>query len=132
MILNAKISMDSSLIDILKDWIIPLGSVMLSVWFAASAKKDAEKADQLLAQITAAIQGWQSQIMNSASNILDSLPQVVEGRKNTAKLQAIELLLKIMQERSSSGEGLSTHSYEQTMNALTRLMSLLLESDKKS
>jgi hypothetical protein len=123
--------MDLSLITFLKDWVIPLGSVFLSIWFAASAKKDAEKADQLLAQITAAIQGWQSQIMNSATNILDSLPQVIEGRNNAARMQAIESLLKVMQERSSNQEGLSAHSYEQTMNALTNQISLLLENVKK-
>ena len=48
---------DASLLALLKDWLIPLGSVVISVWFAASAKKDADRAEHLLAQIKDSVEG---------------------------------------------------------------------------
>jgi hypothetical protein len=107
------------MISLLKDWLIPLGSIAISIWFASSAKKDAERAERVLDQVSSAIQGWQSQLNNSAIGILDSLPQVVEGKSNLAKMQAIHSILETLRERSKSQEGLSANSYEQLMKALT-------------
>ena len=42
----------------LKDWVIPVSSVLISVWFAASAKKDADNANELQKQVSEAINGW--------------------------------------------------------------------------
>lgn len=117
-------------ISILKDWIIPLGSVLLSVWFSASAKKDADRADRLLSQINEAIQGWQRQIMNSATNILDSLPQVIEGKTTLAKMQAAEMLIQIIKEQAANSTG-SVHDREQTMLALSAQLSMLLDSTRQ-
>jgi len=87
----------------LKDWVIPIASVLLSVWFAASAKKDAERAQQTLEQVDRAIQGWQSEIMASATNILNSMPQVVEGKKNLASANALELSLQMIDKKLDDG-----------------------------
>jgi len=117
--------------DFIKDWVLPIFSVILSIWFASSAKKDAEKADELLEKITSAINTWQTKIIDSTINILDSLPQVVEGRNNAAKMKAIESLIKITEERISNQDGLSPHGYAETLKALTGQMSSLLEREKK-
>ena len=120
---------DISLIAFIKDWIIPIGSVLLSLWFASSAKKDAERAQNLLAQIDEAIQTWQSQIMNSAVNILDSLPQVIEGKTTLAKMKAVEALLETIRENTANPKG-SAHNHEQTMLALSAQLDALLKSTK--
>ena len=73
----------------LKDWVVPFVSV--SVWFAASAKKDADKAQQVLDNVGKAVDGWQQQIMASTANILDSLPQVVAGRVTIARTEAVQM-----------------------------------------
>ena len=39
--------MELSIIQIFKDWVIPIGSVGITIWFASSAKKDADKAEKL-------------------------------------------------------------------------------------
>jgi len=117
-------------ISFLKDWIIPFGSVVLSIWFAASARKDADRADKLLFQINEAIQGWQRQIMNSATSILDSLPQVIEGKTTLAKMQAAEMLIQTIKEQAANPKG-SAHDHEQTMLALSSQLSMLLESTKQ-
>jgi hypothetical protein len=114
----------------LKDWVIPIGSVVLAIWFSASAKKDADRAERLLSQINEAIQGWQRQIMNSATNILDSLPQVIEGKTTLAKMQAAEMMIQTIKEHAANPTG-STHTHEQTMLALSAQLSMLLESTKQ-
>lgn len=77
------------LITILKDWVIPVASVILSVWFAASAKKDADRTQIILDQINKAINGWQSEIMGSATNILNSMPLVIDGKEKLTKAEAL-------------------------------------------
>ena len=91
------------------------------------ARKDADRADKLLSQINEAIQGWQRQIMNSATNVLDSLPQVIEGKTALAKMQAAELLIQTIKEQAANPKG-SAHNHEQTMLALSAQLSTLLES----
>jgi hypothetical protein len=82
--------------EFIKDWIIPLVSLALSIWFAASAKKDADSAQTALNSINKAIDEWQRQLMASTINILDSTPQVIEGKKALAKLEAArELILSL-------------------------------------
>jgi hypothetical protein len=115
---------DISLIAILKDWLIPLGSVFLSIWFASSAKKDAERAQSLLSQIDNTIQTWQSQIMNSAVNIIDSLPQVIEGKTELSKMKAIEDLVDVMRENATNPKG-SADNHSRTMQALSSQISSL-------
>lgn len=84
-------------VSFLKDWILPMGSLLLSIWFAASAKHDAQQADAILKNINAAVDGWQRQIMSSTANILDSLPQVVEGRATQARIDAAKALTEGIQ-----------------------------------
>lgn len=115
-------------ISLLKDWLIPLGSIAISIWFASSAKKDAERAERVLVQVSSTIEGWQNQLNNSAIEILESLPQVIEGKANMAKMQAISSILETLRERSKSQEGLSAHSYEQLMKALTLSLDSLSHS----
>lgn len=114
----------------LKDWLIPLGSVVLSIWFAASAKKDADQAERLLGQINEAIQGWQRQIMNSATNILDSLPQVTEGKTVLAKMQAADALIQAIRDHAANPKG-SVAEQKETMLALSAQLSMILDSTKR-
>ncbi|MGO9673310.1 MAG: hypothetical protein ACLPSF_03935 [Methylocella sp.] len=82
----------------MKDWIIPIGSVLLSVWFAASAKKDSERAQQTLEQIDKAIEGWQHEIMSAATDMLNSMPQIVAGKEKLARAKAAEVALQTLKE----------------------------------
>ena len=85
------------LVNFLKDWVIPIVSLALSIWFAASAKRDAERAQQVLDGVNDAVEGWQKQIMASTANILDSLPQVVAGRATLARVEAAKALTEGIQ-----------------------------------
>lgn len=123
--------MDFSIMQVLKDWIIPLGSVAISIWFAASAKKDADRADVLLVQVNEAIQGWQSKIMGSATNILDSLPQVIEGKATLAKMQAAESMVEMIKQHAPNPNKLSAEEHDRTMLALSAQLSMLLDSTKR-
>lgn len=119
--------MDVGIISLLKDWVIPLVSVVVSIWFAASAKKDADRADSLLLQINEAIQGWQSKIMGSATNILDSLPQVLEGKVTLAKMQAIESIIEMIRQHAQNPSKLPADEHDRTMIALSAQLNMLLE-----
>lgn len=128
---RVRFEMDNSLITLLKDWVFPIGSILLSVWYASSAKKDAERSERILAQITSAVDGWQKQIMNSATNILDSQPQVLEGRLNAARMQAVAALIPILKEAYSNQNGLSSHGHETALSALTAQLTVLLSTQNE-
>lgn len=91
----------------LKDWIIPIVSILLSVWFAASAKRDADRAQQVLDRLKDAIEGWETQIMNAATDLLNNNPQIVEGKRVLADAQAranaLALALNVIEGQLKSG-----------------------------
>jgi hypothetical protein len=89
--------MENELITFLRDWIIPVGSTSLTIWFASAARRDSERADGVLRNINSAVEGWQRQIMASTANILDSLPQVVKRRVTLAKVDAAKALTEGIQ-----------------------------------
>ena len=71
-----------TIVELFKDWLVPILSIILSfvsvglaLWFASSAKNDAEKTQAVLDNVNTAIEGWQKQIMASTVGILDSMPQ---------------------------------------------------------
>lgn len=117
---------EQTLLAILKDWLIPLGSVILSVWFAASAKKDAERADLLLAQIRDSVEGSQRKMIESATGILDSLPQVIEGKTSLAKMQAANAVIETIRENISNPHRAPAAEHEKQMLALSAQLSMLL------
>jgi hypothetical protein len=94
------------IVTFLRDWIIPVLSVFLSIWFAASARKDAEKAQQVLKQINESVQGWQSDLMKAATDLLNTMPQVVNGKVRIAEAQmrasTSDLLIKALQNQDGS------------------------------
>lgn len=122
----------TDIVSALKDWILPIGSLLLSIWFAASANHDAQQADAILKNINAAVDGWQRQIMSSTANILDSLPQVVEGRATQARIDAAKALTEGIQAaiheiaRNPQG-GAPGHTQTENLKTLvTQLNELLL------
>lgn len=119
----------------LKDWVIPVGSLLLSVWFASSAKKDAERADNLLKQVHSAISGWQDKIMESAKNVLDSTPQIVEGRVKLAKLDAAHILIRSVQDSIRHAAqnplpGASGHTQTEMLKEMNSQLNKILDSMK--
>ena len=118
---------DLSIISALKDWIIPLLAVTVSVWFAASAKKDAERADALLSQIKESVEGSQKRMIDSAIGILDSLPQVMSGKAIFTITRSIELTLETIRENISNPKGLPKEEHDQNIIALSSHLSILLE-----
>jgi len=122
--------MSFDFIGFLKDWFFPISSMAVSIWFAASAKKDADRSELLLVQINQAVQGWQSKIMESATNILDSSPQVIEAKVTLAKMNATQSILEVISNFSDNPNKLSTEEHERTMLALSAHLSMLLDSTK--
>jgi len=121
------------LLQILKDWVVPFGSIILSVWFASSAKKDADRASSLLQQVHTAISGWQDKIMESTKSILDSTPQIVEGRVKLAKIEAAHLLISSMQQSIQQSiahpmPGASGHTQTENLKEMGNQLMKILES----
>ena len=94
-----------TIVELFKDWLVPILSITLSfvsvglaLWFSSSAKHDAQKAQSVLDNVNAAVEGWQKQIMASTVGILDSMPQVIEGKAALAKVEAAQSLTKGIQE----------------------------------
>jgi hypothetical protein len=119
------------LVSFLKDWILPVLSFVLSIWFAASAKRDAERADSILKNINDAVDGWQRQIMSSTANILDSLPQVVQGKATLARVDAAKALTEGIQSAiheiaRNPQPGAAGHTQEQNLKTLVSQLNDLL------
>ena len=122
----------NQIITWLKDWIVPLFSLSLSLWFAATAKRDASRAEDILKKINDAVEGWQQKIMGSTVNILDSLPQVVEGRVTMARINAAQALTQGIQQAIheisvNPQPGAAGHTQEQTLKVLVAQLNELLE-----
>ncbi len=120
---------------VVKDWILPIVAVVMSIWFASAAKKDAEKAEKLLQQITNAVEGWQNQIMESVKSILDSSPQVIEGRSRIAHAEAAKMLIStlqtaIQQSASNPQPGAMGHTQMEQQKEMGRQLAQILESMK--
>ncbi len=115
----------------LKDWVVPLVSLGLSIWFASSAKRDADRAQSVLTAINNAVEGWQRQIMSSTANILDSLPQVVEGKATLARVEAAQALTQGIQAAihhmaANPMPGAAGHTQEQQLRILVAQLNELL------
>jgi len=83
----------------LQDWVIPIGSVVLSIWYASSAKKDAEQAQAVLTQVSSAITGWQNQLNDSAIQMLNSRVEIVGAKSHAHDTEMKAKLLDSLCER---------------------------------
>jgi hypothetical protein len=122
-------------VQILKDWVIPFAAIALALWLAASAKKDMERAESILKQVQAAIEGWQNKIMESTKSILDSTPQVVEGRVKMAKIEAAHLLISSIQvglkeTMANPQPGASGHTQTENLKEAGNQLMKILDSMK--
>ncbi len=123
-------------LNFIKNWIIPLGSLLLAIWFASSAKKDADRAQNVLSQINEAVESWQKQIMSSTISIIDSTPQVVNGKIALAKAESTERIATSMQEilhdlSSGHTKGLSVHESVKMFEALSGQLGVVLNTIDK-
>jgi hypothetical protein len=128
--MNSEPSYILTLIVFLKDWIIPIGAVVISVWFASSAKNDSDRAQSILSQIKDAVEGSQRKMIESATGILDSLPQVMTGKAILSITHAIELTLDTIKENISNPKGLPKDEHDQNILALSSHLNMLLEQLK--
>ena len=129
-----------TIVELFKDWLVPILSITLSfvsvglaLWFSSSAKHDAQKAQSVLDNVNSAIEGWQKQIMASTVGILDSMPQVIEGKAALAKVEAAQSLTKGIQEAihqiaTNPQGGASGHTQEEALKTLTNQLNSLLAS----
>jgi peptidoglycan hydrolase CwlO-like protein len=112
------------IVAFLRDWVIPVIAVLLSVWFAASAKRDSDNAQQILKQINEAIQGWQSEIMKASTELLNTMPQIVDGKLKIAdaktRSEALELLINTIKKKLEDGHNAVSVEAE-AINALANI-----------
>jgi hypothetical protein len=125
--MTPEISIGLAVMTVLKDWIIPIGAVVMSVWYASSAKKDSILAQSALNQIKDAVEGSQRKMIESATGILDSLPQVMTGKSIMSMTGAIETALATIRENISNPKGLPKEEHDQNMIALSAHLDMLLQ-----
>lgn len=89
----------------LKDWVIPVSSVLISVWFAASAKKDADNANELQKQVSEAINGWQDNLNKAVFEQLLTSPQIIEGKQKLAEIQIRQKATDVLLEALKNADG---------------------------
>jgi len=121
---------DLSIISFLKDWIIPAGAVIISVWFASSAKNNSIQAQSILLQIKDAVEGSQRKMIESATGILDSLPQVMTGKSILTLTHSIEHTLETIRENISNPRSLPEKEHDRNILALSAHLTMLLEQLK--
>lgn len=115
-----------SLVDLLKDWIVPVFSIVLSllsiglaIWLASSAKKDAKQSQETLERVNSAIEGWQKQINGSTLAILDSMPQVIEAKAALAKLETAQSINETIRQVANNPQpGAAGHTQQEVVNSL--------------
>lgn len=129
-----------TIVELFKDWLVPIFSIILSfvslglaIWFSSSAKNDSQKAQMVLDNVNAAVEGWQKQIMASTIGILDSMPQVIEGKAALAKIEAAQLLAEgiqnaINQIATNPLPGAAGHTQVEALKTLTNQLNSLLAS----
>ncbi|MCG7589693.1 MULTISPECIES: hypothetical protein [unclassified Halomonas] len=129
-----------SIIDFIKDWVIPITSFIVSlisiglaIWFSSTARSDAEQAKATLNKVDAAIEGWQKQIISSTVSILDSNPQVIGARATLAKIESAKSLTQGMQDamheivRNPHG-GAVGHTQQENLKLISEQLTKLLDS----
>ena len=73
-------------------YIFPVLSLFFSFVFYMKGRSSSEKAETLLNEITKTTQGWQSQIMNTATDIMSARPEVTSNKIFLAKIEAANKL----------------------------------------
>lgn len=105
-------------ISLLKDWIIPVVSLAISIWFAASAKKDADRAQIVLDNLNKAMKGWQDEIMSSSISLLNSNPQIINGKKELTQSRAAEIAVETIKDQLADGRSLSDSEFKEIIRQL--------------
>ncbi len=121
---------DFTIISLFKDWIIPIGAVFVSIWFASAAKNDANKAQSILDNIKNAVEGSQRKMIESATGILDSLPQVMTGKSILTLTHSIEQTIQTIRENISNPGKLPQEEHDRNILALSAHLQVLLEQLK--
>lgn len=114
------------IMDLLKDWIVPIFSIILSIvsillaiWLSSSAKKDAQRSQDVLEGVNSAIEGWQEKINASTLAMLDSMPQIIEAKAALARLETAQSITETINQVANNPQGgASGHTQEQIVNAL--------------
>ena len=80
--------MNVDLIDVLKSYVIPIGAIFLSWFWWVKSQENATKTELILKQINEAVNSWQSDIMRSTTDMLNSSPNIVGSKIHLAKIEA--------------------------------------------
>lgn len=97
---------------IITAYIIPTIAIVMSVIFWFSGRESARKAEELLDEVTKTTKGWQSDIMKSAYQMLNSRPELAAHQMYMAKIEAaakisdsIQTLANDIVKNPKDGEG---------------------------
>ena len=115
-------------VAILKDWVIPSLSIFISVWFAASARKDADRSNQLLGQVSEAIKGWQAQLNNVVFEQLNTSPQIIDGKRALASIELRERVAIAALEALKNSDG-SPHENEERLRQIGEIAREILRRE---
>ena len=73
-------------------YVLPVLSLVLSIAFWQNGRSSAAKAQTLLDQLDKNARGWQSEIMASATSLLNSSPEIVGQKIFLAKIEGANTL----------------------------------------
>jgi len=125
--MTPEITVGLVVMTVLKDWIVPIGAVVISVWFASSAKRDADRAQNILNDIKNSVEGSQRKMIESSIGLLDSLPQVMNGKAILTLTHAIERTMETIRENIANPKGLPPTEHDRNILALSAHLNVLVE-----
>jgi len=122
--------------EIITQLIIPFGSIGISIWFASSAKKDSEKAQETLIQINESMNSWVERIMSTSNEILEANPLIIDKK---VKLEKIETIKSLVESLNKSIEttmnkpqgGAPGHTQEQLIKELMKSLNVMIDKFDK-
>jgi|SRR5690606_7808124 len=122
--------------EIIIQLIIPIVSVLLSIWFASSAKNNSEKAQHTLDEINKSIKGWVDQIINSTNDIIQSNPTIVDNKVKLAKIESVKGIVKtietcVAESMKDPKPGAGGHTQEQLLKELMSSLEKMIDKMEK-
>ena len=106
-------------------YVLPIFSLVLSIAFWFNGRSSATRAQTLLDQLDKNARGWQSEIMASATSMLNSSPEIVGQKIYLAKIEGATTLTEAV--KVMTDDMVNNPKSGQDAEAQQKLLKLLLD-----